>query len=143
METVLKVLGWFVLATMMMAIARQLSEQHQISLTPSSFGASYNRPRASHRLLENFTGGDIQGQQDTTFYNPAVAQTEYSLLADVLQKRGSAGDLTAKTCYEKDFLSQSNKTGNFIQRTNNYRHGAPDNCSAPRTELVDSFYRNP
>lgn len=129
-DTVLTVLGWFVLITLMCAIARQLSEQLQLNLTPSLYGASWNRPNSSHKLLERFT-------------NPATTTTPYTLLNDVLLQKESAGTLTAKTCYEKDFLAQTAKTGNFLQRTNNYRHGAPDNCSAPHTEFIDSFYRNP
>ena len=46
------------------------------------------------------------------------------------------GTLTAQSCFEKDFMAQSSKTGNFIQRTNNFRHEEPDNCSAPLTEFV-------
>ena len=56
-DKTLTVLGWFVLITLMCAIARQLSEQTQLNLTPSLFGASWNRPGSSHRLLEKFTNG--------------------------------------------------------------------------------------
>lgn len=70
----------------------------------------------------------------------------YELLKDVIPVKKSPGDLTAKTCYDKDFISQSdlcNSKLNYIQRTNNFPHNRPDNCSAPLTELVDSFYKNP
>ena len=131
-DTVIRVLGWFVLATLALAIARQLSEQTQINLIPTNFGASYNRPGFGKGLLENFTsyGGD-----------PASAADPYVLLADVLPaKRGADTNLTAKTCYENDFLAQTQKTGNYIQRTNNFRHAAPDSCSSPHTEFVGGFY---
>ena len=102
------------------------------------------------RGLEGFTGEDgISGVPDTTGVTiPAEASLEnprqpYALLNGVLPEKGNKGKLTAKTCYEKDFLAQSNKVGNYIQRTNNYPHAAPDSCSAPLTELVDSFYLNP
>lgn len=145
-DKTLTVLGWFVLITLMCAIARQLSEQTQLNLTPSLFGASWNRPGSSHRLLERFTNGSenvISGKPDADQFNPAAAKAPYTLLNDVLAQKQTAGTLTAKTCYQKDFMAQTEKTGNFIQRTNNYRHGAPDNCTAPLTEFVDSFYRNP
>lgn len=155
----LVVLGWFVLITLMCAIARQLSEQIQLDLTPSLFG----RVNGSHKLLERFENGSdtsISGIPDTNVFNPAESKASYTLLNDVLKAKESAGTLTssargglreaqsadtltAKTCYEKDFLAQTAKTGNYIQRTNNYRHGAPDNCSAPLTEFVGSFYKNP
>jgi len=155
-DKILTVLGWFVMITLMGAIARQLSEQKQINLTPSIYGASWNRPGSSHTLLERFTNGSenmISGKPDSDQFNPVVEQpfamrpaeskAPYTLLNDVLARKESAGTLTAKTCYQKDFLAQTEKTGNFIQRTNNYRHGAPDNCTAPLTEFVDSFYKNP
>jgi hypothetical protein len=144
-DKTLTVLGWFVLITLMCAIARQLSEQVQLNLTPSSYGASWNRPGSSHRLLERFENASdvISGKPDEDQFRPADAKASYSLLTDVLAKKQEAGTLTAKTCFQKDFLAQTEKTGNFIQRTNNYRHAAPDNCTAPLTEFVDSFYKNP
>ncbi len=69
----------------------------------------------------------------------------YELLADVMPVKKDPGTLTAQTCYEKDFISQSDLCTaplNYIQRTNNFRHDRPDSCSAPLTELVDSFYKN-
>ena len=134
------------MVTLMGAIARQLSEQKQLNLSPSMYGASWNRLGSSHRLLERFTNGSedmISGKPDSDQFNPAYTKAPYTLLNDVLARKESAGTLTAKTCYQKDFLAQTDKTGNFIQRTNNYRHGAPDNCTAPLTEFVDSFYKNP
>ena len=140
-DKTLTVLGWFVLITLMCAIARQLSEQVQLNLTPSLFG----RVGASHKLLERFENASdsVSGKPDEDQYRPAAAKTPYTLLNDVLAQKQEAGTLTAKTCFQKDFLAQTEKTGNFIQRTNNYRHAAPDNCTAPLTEFVDSFYKNP
>lgn len=148
-DKILTVLGWFVMITLMGAIARQLSEQKELNLTPSIYGASWNRPGSSHTLLERFTNGSeamISGNpvvEQAFAMRPAESKAPYTLLNDVLARKESAGTLTAKTCYQKDFLAQTEKTGNFIQRTNNYRHGAPDNCTAPLTEFVDSFYKNP
>lgn len=131
MEKAFTVLGWGVLITLSLAIARQLSEQRNIYLLPDSWGKQYATYGQAGRggLLENFA-------------NPAPADASYKLLSDVVPEKKTDGTLTAQTCYQSDFLEQSNKVGNYIQRTNNFIHGAPDNCSAPRTELVDSFYEN-
>ena len=138
------------MATLALAIARQLSEQKELLDFPSRYGGlSYNQPGWNKTLLERFENpSDITGVDDKTEIssgNPAPAQVTnmhdpYSLIADVLPVKRTPGTLTANTCYQKDFLAKSNKTGNFIQRTNNYVNAAPDNCSAPLTVMVDSFY---
>lgn len=48
--------------------------------------------------------------------------------------------LTAKTCYETDYMSHGQIGGDYTQRTNNFKHAKPDNCSAPLTEFVNKFY---
>ncbi len=135
MEQAFTVLGWVVLITLSLAIARQLSEQNYIYMLPDRWGTQYATYGQAGRkgLLEQFT--NYSG-------SPAKADASYKLLSDVLGDKKTDGTLTAQTCYQSDFLEQSNKVGNYIQRTNNFHHGTPDNCSAPRTELVDSFYRN-
>ena len=116
MTKIITILSWLVLITLSIGIARQLSEQKMLY------------PVKIENLLEKFD-------------NPAQVSDKYTLLP--LETTNIAGNLTAKTCYEKDFLAQTTKTGNYIQRTNNFRHAAPDNCSAPLTEFVGSFYKNP
>ena len=56
--------------------------------------------------------------------------------------RGSISCLTAACCSETDFEQRTNQTGNFLQRTNNYKREFPDSCSAPLTELNLAFYKN-
>lgn len=104
----IQVLGWVAMGSLALAIARQLSEQKVYNIIPTNFGDVH---RWNKGLLENFT-------------NPALSSGQ------------KLGDLTAQTCYEKDFMAQSAKVGNFIQRTNNFRHEKPDNCSAPLTQMV-------
>jgi hypothetical protein len=96
-----QVLSWFVMGTLALAIARQLSEQKVFNMIPSNYGSVQ---------AEGFANPDSENRQ--------------------------LGTLTAQSCFEKDFMAQSSKTGNFIQRTNNFRHEEPDNCSAPLTEFV-------
>ena len=125
MEKVITILGWLVLLTLILAIAVQLSQQGHIYLFPDAWA----KPFARH------------GQEGFMNLSPGDANAPYKLLADVLPEKKTEGTLTAQTCYQTDFLAQTEKTGNYIQRTNNFRHGTPDNCSAPLTEMVDSFYQ--
>ena len=130
MEKVYTLLGWFARITLIFAIAVQLSQSAYIYRFPDAWGKQFAHGQAGREGFANpATGAD--------------ADAPYSLLADVLPEKKTSGTLTAQTCYQTDFLAQTDKTGNYIQRTNNFRHGTPDNCSAPLTELVDSFYKNP
>jgi hypothetical protein len=118
-EKLFTVLGWLVFASLGLAIMRQIAEQKIID-EYFFFGAE-------------------------SFANPAQANLNvrepYVLLENVLLRDGSKPEnLTAKSCYDKDFMAQTEKTGNFIQRTNNFRHALPDSCSAPMTEFVNSIY---
>jgi hypothetical protein len=118
MEKVFTVLGWFVMASLALAIARQLSEQKNFE-TFAAFEAYANPPEADKKPVANYT-----------------------LLADEFAPATAPGMLTAKTCFEADFQAATEKTGNYIQRTNNFKHGIPDSCSSQRTEMVNSFYLN-
>jgi len=113
MEKVFTVLGWLVLATLSMAIARQLSEQKFIVWNEG-------------------------------FLNPADANLNarkpYSLL-DTPTKPASLGSMTSKECYEADFMAQNERTGNYSQTTNNFKHKGPDSCST-NLEMVNSIYQN-
>jgi hypothetical protein len=83
-------------------------------------------------------------------YSPAAADLEksrapYHLLKGVLPDAAEdkPSGLTAKACYEGDYHNRLQKTGDYTQVTNNYRHADPDSCSAGITDLVTSFYKNP
>lgn len=117
-------LAWLALITLILGIAVQLSYQRDIFGFSASWGRAFLRERFTNRL------------------DPANANTPYVLLADVPPAKKGDNTLTAETCYQADFLAQTEKTGNYLQRTNNFRHGRPDNCSAPRTELVNAIYQN-
>ena len=47
----------------------------------------------------------------------------------------------ALSCYAKDFWRSHERTGNYSQKTNNYKHDYPDSCSSGRGEFVLSFYK--
>jgi hypothetical protein len=121
MEKVFTVLGWFVMASLAMAIARQLSEQKNLG------------PFASFQEAEGYANQPQDGKKPVA---------NYTLLSDEFAPATRPGKLTAKTCFEADFQAATEKTGNYIQRTNNFKHGIPDSCSSQRTEMVNSFYLN-
>jgi hypothetical protein len=70
-------------------------------------------------------------------------RTPYHPLNDWLQDapRDTVGCLTAGCCYETSMQNRIDLVGNYKQMTNNYRHGYPDNCSAPLTQFVTAFYK--
>lgn len=47
---------------------------------------------------------------------------------------------TSQQCYQVDWARGLERAGSYAQRTNNYRHGYPDSCSAPNHDLVLDFY---
>jgi hypothetical protein len=51
--------------------------------------------------------------------------------------------VTAKQCYEMDDSVKMEVLGggNYNQCTNNYKRASPDSCSAPRHELITTFYQ--
>lgn len=130
MDRIFTVLGWFVLATLAVAIARQLSEQKLID-------ESLYAPAA---LLERFV--DLN---PASLKEPAgsLGTGAYALLSGVIpvKKESKTGDLTAQSCYGTDFIAQTQMTGNYSQMTNNFKHRAPDSCSAPITGFVNTIYK--
>ena len=74
---------------------------------------------------------------------PQEVDTSYSLLNGVLELKGqqNCGSLNSQKCYEGDFQTRIEKTGNYRQLTNNYKRGDPDSCSTPKHEFVNAFYK--
>lgn len=118
MEKIFTVLGWFVMASLALAIARQLSEQKTltwnegfVSLNPAE--ATLDKPRAAYALM----GDSIP-----------IKQTM------------ATGNLTAESCHDIDYMSKHELTGNYDQATNNFKHAMPDSCTSPLTSFVDTIY---
>ncbi len=93
--------------------------------------------------------GDVTGKPETEYIDgPADASLKqprkpYNLLEQLPPApRGSISCLKASCCAETDFEWRTNLTGNFLQRTNNYKREFPDNCSGPLHELTLAFYKN-
>lgn len=93
--------------------------------------------RPALRAKEAFTNAPLKS--DT--YDISNADKPYVLLADILPTKNCLGMLDANRCYKGDFQSRIEKTGNYKQLTNNYRHKDVESCSATLTEFVNSFYK--
>lgn len=93
-------------------------------------------------------GGTVTGKPETGGLDgPADASLDqprkpYNLLEELpAAPRGSISCLKASCCAETDFEWRTNLTGNYLQRTNNYKREFPDNCSGPLHELTLAFYK--
>ena len=73
-------------------------------------------------------------------YDISNIDKPYVLLGDTLETKNCLGMLDAKRCYLGSFQSRIEKTGNYRQLTNNYKHTDVESCSALLTEFVNSFY---
>lgn len=110
--------------------------------------------------LEAFEGGapliDLSKQDSSSVlmeYAPGKpAPTElynkkpFHLLSDILEPVLEEGDMapscvTSRSCFATDTEAHLSKVGNYRQMTNNYKREYPDNCSAPRQDLVLNFYK--
>lgn len=62
------------------------------------------------------------------------------VLKDAPKDNQDNSKLNSCACYGIDFQNRIQLTGNYVQRTNNYKRLNPDSCSAPFRELVNNFY---
>ena len=61
-------------------------------------------------------------------------------LADVLVPATGLTGMSAATCASGDKARQEELGGQYVQRTNNYKHDYPDHCSSLLSEFVGGFY---
>lgn len=98
---------------------------------------------------EGFVNLEVQGKNEVNSDSgPGPAsltqpRKPYHLLSDVLQDapRDTIGCLRAGCCNETDFEARTNLTGNYLQRTNNYKRAYPDNCTGPLHDFTMAFYK--
>jgi hypothetical protein len=114
---------------------------------------SEQKDKNKRQIAEAFTNvgpkQNVSGVPETEATDgPAPAALDeprqpYNLLSDWIPNapRGSIGCLRAGCCNETDFEARTNLTGNYLQRTNNYKRGYPDNCTGPLHEFTMSFYK--
>ena len=109
-----------------------------------------SNPILRHRLgiKEPFQSGDGGSPKDSVVLTPGLNPGEadlnhprkpYALLNLPLADKPTV--LTAQGCHESDFPTRLEKTGNYRQLTNNYRHGDPDSCSGWTEELNLAVYK--
>jgi hypothetical protein len=74
---------------------------------------------------------------------PADVNASYSLLNGILplKDKQNYGKLNSQTCYDTSFTTRLERTGNYLQRTNNYRHKDPESCTSPKQEFVNAYYK--
>ena len=113
---------------------------------------SSSRVRERIEVKEAFQNADVEtpvtGVTEMSELSPSPATIDtprqpYHLLKGVFPDAATdtPSTLTAEGCYKADFSHRLEKTENYIQRTNNYKRGAPDSCSAPLSVFVNSFYK--
>lgn len=61
-------------------------------------------------------------------------------LSDFLKVQSGLTPYAAGSCFDGDQSTSLEPGGQYVQRTNNYRHDYPDNCSSPLSEFVGSVY---
>lgn len=77
---------------------------------------------------------------------PAMNAAAELLLSDRVpvlsteQARAQWATMTSEHCLAVDAGEALKPVRSFAQRTNNYRRSHPDDCSAPRHELIGTFY---
>jgi hypothetical protein len=100
-------------------------------------------------MQEGFSDFNVKGKSEVgSDSGPGPAsltqpRKPYHLLSDELKNapRDTIGCLTAGCCNETDFEARTNLTGNYLQRTNNYKREYPDNCTGPLHEFTMAFYQ--
>jgi hypothetical protein len=119
----------------------------------ADFFTSEQEQKKRDQVQEAFTNigpaTEVVGKSETDSIDgpaPSALNTPrkpYNLLEELpAAPRGSISCLKASCCSETDFEWRTNQTGNYLQRTNNYKREFPDSCSAPLTELNLAFYKN-
>jgi hypothetical protein len=106
---------------------------------------SYER----YMAVEGFSteAAEPQGVEASLLAPVMSTSTEKLVASDTLVPQseeeaiGNWSNMTSERCFRRDMAEPLMVTGNYLQRTNNYKHSYPDSCSAPNHEFVGTFYR--
>jgi hypothetical protein len=159
----IQILSWIVIGTLMLVIATSLSERNlpmsayewpdrkKEGFESKGEGESsmvYYRDQPQMDHLGSYLEWEKASDKGLTGQDPLLHDRTkpYVLLDDTLSvKKGQVPNTkeSSNTCYQSDFRANTTKVGNYVQRTNNYKHDVPDSCSAPIHELVGNFYEMP
>jgi hypothetical protein len=137
MSGILKfILGWIFLTILIVFFvqARELYNSNPIV-----------RPRQG--VIEAFTEERVQDSESPSLQgikpgDPGLLKPNepYNLLNGWLDPADKPLYPSSKRCYEADFQTRLERTGNFRQLTNNYKRGDPDSCSNLTHDLSLAFY---
>jgi len=116
-----------------------------------AFYGDYLRSKEGFRNPETITSAKIipGGNEEQSRLSPGIAMSTLSELpiqnGNLLpmsndESLSNFSKMTSELCYRSDIGESLKKTGNFLQRTNNYKHSHPDDCSAPNHEMIGTFY---
>jgi hypothetical protein len=88
------------------------------------------------------TRNPITFKEAMTDLMPQTVDRPFSLLEGVLPLKNNQtrGNLNSQRCYEGDFQRRLESVGNYIQRTNNYKHEDAESCSSPYQEFITAYY---
>lgn len=92
-----------------------------------------------HELFADYINdGPMKGPDGLV---PLFADVAQGLpLSDFLTPTPGLTRQTATTCAATDTGRQQELGGQYVQRTNNYRHDYPDDCSSLMSDFVGGFY---
>ncbi len=82
---------------------------------------------------------------DAAPYKMGLELPSYDLLNDWIPSKPEprvATGPTSQQCYQVYYARTLERGGMYAQRTNNYKHGTPERCSAPNHDLSLGFYRD-
>jgi hypothetical protein len=90
-------------------------------------------------------GKGLDVLDDAAPYKMGLELPQYDLLKDWIpgkpEPRVAMGP-TSQQCYQVDYARTLERGGMYAQRTNNYKHGTPESCSAPNHDLILDFYQD-
>lgn len=118
-------------------------------LSPGDPGLS--AMRMPYTLLNGWLNPKLpeEAGDDRSSYNPpgrvaTIPDSTYGETVEDIYKETKVTprpSFTSQTCYESDFQTRIERTGNYRQLTNNYKRGDPDSCSAPLQDTALGYYK--
>ncbi len=119
-----------------------LTGMYAVAMRSASSWYAIRLPFGVGESFADYLGAEGKGPDGVS---PEIAGfsvvSEQGLLAGVVPLDVGLTPYTAQWVAEIDQTRQFEVGGQYVQRTNNYRHVYPDNWTAPASEFVGSVYR--
>lgn len=98
------------------------------------------RFRSRGEMFADYYSSDYKKGPDSIV--PNLANFDQGLLLEDVLRRSATGltGESAISCAAADKSRQQELGGQFVQRTNNYKHDYPDHCSSLISDFVGGFY---